>query len=148
MSGSKAMVKLKAGLAAATGAAGGLVYGPVAVQAAIVAVLVTTVTVVGLAHAHDMSVGRAAALYGGRLVLALAKTAALVLVQWPLRAGHRGWCRFDIALRAELAAVGVGYRLGGRAAAVVAGRSRTLRPVIAVVGPPPPAATDEHALSA
>lgn len=126
---SPALTKFQAGLAAAASAAGGLVYGPLLVQTAIVAVLLAVVVVFGLAHAHDMTVGRAGALYGGRAVLALAKAAAIALVEWPLRAGHRAAARFDVPLRLQLAAVRSGYRLRDRrpAAAAAAVQVRALR---------------------
>lgn len=115
------MAKLKAWLMAAAGVAGGLVYGPLLLQAAIVAVLLSVVVVYGLAHAHDMTVGRAAALYGGRAILALAKAAAIVLVEWPLRAGHRASARFDVALRVQLLVLRSFGRANARARAFTAG---------------------------
>jgi hypothetical protein len=141
--GERALLKLKAWLAAAVGVAGGLVYGPLLVQAAIIAVLLAVVVVVGLAHAHDMTVGRAAALYGGRAILALAKAAAIVLVEWPLRAGHRMNARYDTVLRVQLAIVRAAYRLRDRstAAAVQVG---TLRgPVVALTAGPRLSAAEE-----
>ena len=141
--GERAMVKLKAWAAAAAGVAGGLVYGPLLVQSAIVAALVVVVVLLGLAHAHDMTVGRAAALYGGRAVLALAKAAAIVLVEWPLRAGHRVGARFDVVLRVQLTVVRAGYRVAARwdTSAVAA---RSPQPLLMLVARPGAGGTAEE----
>ena len=103
---------------------------PPLVQAAVVGVVLAVVLVFALAYAHGMSVRAAAALYGGRAVLAVAKVLAVVCVEWPLRGVHRVWVRFDVPLRAGLGAVRAGEVTRTVGLAALARVRRQTQPVI------------------
>jgi hypothetical protein len=81
----------------------GFAVVPPLVKAAVVAGALGLVLVFAVAHGHAMTVRAAAALYAGRAALAVAKALAIVAVEWPLRAAHRGWVHFDAPLQLQLA---------------------------------------------
>jgi hypothetical protein len=63
-----------------------------------------------------MRPGAAAALYGGRAVLWVARGCSLALVESPVRVVHRAWVHGDVAVRGRRTAARVGYRLSAHQA--------------------------------
>lgn len=104
------MDRVKAALGVVVAGAAGVIFAPLWVKAAIVAVFLTVIAVIAAARAHDMTVTQTAALYGGKLVVTVVKAVAVVLVEWPLRCLHRVWVRFDVAMLVELAVARATHR--------------------------------------